>query len=429
MKTIVGALHKHLICVFGMPEALLSDLESSFVSKVTENLFSIMGVKKLNTSGYQPQANGTVERWHRFLNTALTIFANEHKTNWRAFVDSILFAYRTSMCTATGFSPFQLLFGRKATLPPDLLYSLNGKQLREEFKRGISVSESMRAAYRHARSRQIRVANANKQRKDEKQQDISFKPGDPVMIWEPTLNNTAPRKLRNIMSGPHVVVRPTSNPLLYKVKRTDKDEACTVNVNKLVHAKVDNLDLGLPLGTEEEYDQDDKDEEPHVPLGDWSSSDSDSSDDDSWVLPTIGDFVAINSKKCLADAGGWDDFDVEPQSDVEGDNPTMKEVGNHPFSVGEVQRINGIDMTVQWYGSYNKGVQGLWKKAFIDKSDDKILFADSSKYTPYTNEISGHGVSFRSIIGTPFRMVNQKIPQETETQILDAIKADRQESG
>jgi hypothetical protein len=42
---------------------------------------------------------------------------NKHKTNWNHMLFSALWAYRTAVKTATGFTPFHLFHGIKATLP------------------------------------------------------------------------------------------------------------------------------------------------------------------------------------------------------------------------------------------------------------------------------------------------------------------------
>jgi hypothetical protein len=42
---------------------------------------------------------------------------NKHKTNWHHMLFSALWAYRTAVKTATGFTPFHLVHGVKATLP------------------------------------------------------------------------------------------------------------------------------------------------------------------------------------------------------------------------------------------------------------------------------------------------------------------------
>ena len=41
----------------------------------------------------------------------------DHKSNWHQTLFSALWAYRTSMKTATGFTPFQLVYGLEAVLP------------------------------------------------------------------------------------------------------------------------------------------------------------------------------------------------------------------------------------------------------------------------------------------------------------------------
>ena len=173
LRTVVNALHTHLVCVFGTPRVLLSDCEKSFVSDVTKNLFAKLGIKKIQTSGYQPQANGAIERFHRFLNAALTMVTNEHKNDWDDFVDSVLFAYRTSVCTSTGVTPFEALFGRKVTAPPDILYELDTEQIARESKHGVVVSKSMQEAVRCIRRQQLKIHVANKTRVDRKQIKLS----------------------------------------------------------------------------------------------------------------------------------------------------------------------------------------------------------------------------------------------------------------
>jgi hypothetical protein len=42
---------------------------------------------------------------------------NKHKTNWHHMLFSALWAYRTTVKTATGFTPFHLVHGVEATLP------------------------------------------------------------------------------------------------------------------------------------------------------------------------------------------------------------------------------------------------------------------------------------------------------------------------
>lgn len=50
----------------------------------------------------------------------LVKFAASKKNQWDEFLDTCVFAYNTSRHESTCFTPFELMFGRKATLPIDI---------------------------------------------------------------------------------------------------------------------------------------------------------------------------------------------------------------------------------------------------------------------------------------------------------------------
>ena len=61
-KTIIKFLYHGYIFVLGAPARLLSDRCANFMSSVIEEMYKILGIKKLQTMPYQPQTNGLVER-------------------------------------------------------------------------------------------------------------------------------------------------------------------------------------------------------------------------------------------------------------------------------------------------------------------------------------------------------------------------------
>ena len=243
--TVAHALHRHLICIYGPPRRLLSDCEQSFVSEVTQGLLRLMGIKKINTSTYRPWSNGSCERMHRYLNAALTIYCDGHSDNWSEYVPSILFAYRTSFCAATGYSPFELLFGRKPILPASLAYDLNPNQIKEETRRHINVSSAMRDAYEVARDQQNKIADTNKRMRDANRQWVEFQEGDMVWKYEHTGDTTSPdaekstsSKLRYRFSGPYAVQKQSAlSPNLYHITHVQYRTTKMCNVDLLVPVK------------------------------------------------------------------------------------------------------------------------------------------------------------------------------------------------
>jgi len=119
---------KTVFSIVGQPELLVSDRAKEFTGKVVTALGQLFHIQHIKTSGYQPQAN-QIERFRRFLNAALTVYCHKFCLDWDDALDPILFAYRASVSTTTGYSPFFLTYGREATLPCDALMGLEPEGL------------------------------------------------------------------------------------------------------------------------------------------------------------------------------------------------------------------------------------------------------------------------------------------------------------
>ena len=76
-----------------------------------------LGFKQEHSSPYYPQANGQVEVVNKSLKTILQRTVDKNKSNWHIMLFSTLWAYRTSFKIATGFTPFQLVYGLEAIFP------------------------------------------------------------------------------------------------------------------------------------------------------------------------------------------------------------------------------------------------------------------------------------------------------------------------
>ena len=175
-----------------------------------------MGIRKVQTAGYNPTGNSTVERFHRYLSAALSIVYTKQTADWDEYIAPILFSYRASQNDATGYSPFFLETGREPQLPIHTLFSeLRPKAMTEEHYVG-EITRGLSTAFEYARNRQYEMSEKNKLRKDEDEYKPDFKEGDLLLIWERasaesrlkssngTINKTSklPRKLQNPFQGP-----------------------------------------------------------------------------------------------------------------------------------------------------------------------------------------------------------------------------------
>ena len=103
----------HVVARFGVPQAIVIDHGSHFCNHMMVELATKLGLSHDNSTPYYPQANGQVE----ILKSMLQRMIGVHKRSWHLILYSALWAYQMSVRNATGFTPFQLVYGLEAILP------------------------------------------------------------------------------------------------------------------------------------------------------------------------------------------------------------------------------------------------------------------------------------------------------------------------
>ncbi|KAL5731844.1 hypothetical protein ACHQM5_004534 [Ranunculus cassubicifolius] len=95
----------------GLPQKIISDRGSVFLSQFWRKLFELVGTKLLYSSSYHPQTDGQTERVNQCLETYLRCMASLAPNRWATWLPLAEWWYNTSHHTATKLSPFQALYG------------------------------------------------------------------------------------------------------------------------------------------------------------------------------------------------------------------------------------------------------------------------------------------------------------------------------
>eukprot|EP00253_Pinus_taeda_P011583 PITA_11583 len=116
-KTTVIFVFNHIVARFGVPQVIITDHGHHFRNVMMTELVDHLGLRHDSSTPYYPQANGLVEAINKVLVIMIQRIIGIHRSNWHNMLFSALRAYRTSVKTSTGFTPFQLVYVLEVVLP------------------------------------------------------------------------------------------------------------------------------------------------------------------------------------------------------------------------------------------------------------------------------------------------------------------------
>ncbi|GBG70282.1 hypothetical protein CBR_g6409 [Chara braunii] len=115
-------LHTSRICSHGVPEDIVSDRDTRFMSAFWTSLMQESGTKMKPSSARHPQTDGQTERAHQTAQMMLRTLIRPDQKDWVDRLPDIEFAYNASLHPAIGVTPFELHHGgRKGRILADLL--------------------------------------------------------------------------------------------------------------------------------------------------------------------------------------------------------------------------------------------------------------------------------------------------------------------
>ena len=76
----------------GIPQEILSDLGTQFVSDVMKEVNRLLSIKQLTTTPYHPACKGLCEKFNSVLKSMLRKLSSERPKDWDRYVNALLLA-------------------------------------------------------------------------------------------------------------------------------------------------------------------------------------------------------------------------------------------------------------------------------------------------------------------------------------------------
>jgi hypothetical protein len=116
-EAVIKFLFTDIFTRFGMPRELVTDGGPPFSSHGFKATLQKYHIQQRMTTPYHPQANGQVESTNKVIEAILTKTVKESRKDWSNRLLEALWAYRTTWRNTTGFSPYELVYGKSVVFP------------------------------------------------------------------------------------------------------------------------------------------------------------------------------------------------------------------------------------------------------------------------------------------------------------------------
>ena len=229
---VAKTLWEHFFVHYGFPEKILSDQGWNFESVLISELCELAQIRKLKTTPYRPEGNGSCERFNRTLISMLGTLPDDFKNKWPNHISTLVYAYNCTRSNVTGFSPYYLLYGRQPLLPIDIEYGVFTPELSEAitYKYVQELKSRLEHAFSKANEFCEKEASRTKERFDKTARCSRLLPGDLVLTKRKGF--TSKHKIANKWeSEPYEIVSQHSDGLpVYTVMRNDRERTLHRNM-------------------------------------------------------------------------------------------------------------------------------------------------------------------------------------------------------
>ena len=115
--TIVSTIINQYLPVHMCPRYILSNNGTEFKNSLMDQVLKELGIERIFSTPYNPQSNGKLDVFHKYLKPTLNKLCEKDPSNWYKHINQVLASYRVTPNLATAETPFFLVYGRDPNLP------------------------------------------------------------------------------------------------------------------------------------------------------------------------------------------------------------------------------------------------------------------------------------------------------------------------
>jgi Reverse transcriptase (RNA-dependent DNA polymerase)/RNase H-like domain found in reverse transcriptase/Integrase zinc binding domain/Retroviral aspartyl protease len=221
---LARAIVEKFICTYGAMKAIKTDMGTEYLNETFSEVGKYLKIDRKHSAGYRPETLGALERNHKCFNEYVRSFINDNGDDWDVWSQYYKFCYNTTP-NNHGYTPFELVFGRKANLPIDVLAKIaqpvyNVEQYANELQFRLKM------AYDKTKTYLEKEKEARKLEYDKNLRIVNFKIGDKVWI-----RDEARQKLDPVNLGPYRIIKLEGVNVVIKNK---KNKNQTIHSNRLI---------------------------------------------------------------------------------------------------------------------------------------------------------------------------------------------------
>jgi transposase InsO family protein len=188
------AINRHLITIGIIPQRIITDRGSQFLSGLFKHLCRTLKIKNLLTPAYHPKTTSQAERLNKVLKITLRAELAKAK-NWVDLLPSLQFSTMVAYHQSLGTTPFEMVYGEPAMIPYDILFNPHHKLEKNTERKNLQqedyitqLKQQIRQAHEFANQTQIEAAKIMKGTYDAKSRPA--KPlivGKQVYLYQPKI--------------------------------------------------------------------------------------------------------------------------------------------------------------------------------------------------------------------------------------------------